>query len=534
MKTMKKMLALLLCAVLILGMFAGCGNTTNQEETKGSDSAGTTAKKSITVGYPASLESIGPFITSNSIYKMVMGIFYMQLGSLNLDGELESNLYSSVEETSDGHYVVKLYENIYDTAGNHITAHDVAFSYNTAKSMGTSQTYNMYTNATATSDYTFEFDMTTNALLAFEGVMSQVNIVDEEAYVNSGDEMNTGTAVSCGPYKIAEFVPGSHITFQKVDNFWCEDMSLMSCDKQANIDEITIKCITENAQLAIALNEGSIDAAVSIPGLTAQTFEGNSAFNVSSVPSNLYYGLYFDMREGHIFENEDLRKAVCYAVDQEEVMYGALQGFGIINKGHGSQNGADYNKAWNERNYYETDLEKAAEYMKKAGYEPGELNITLMCQWEQTKPAAEVVQQNLAAIGINAEILCPDQALFSSYQDCTSDVWDLNLMFWVTGIYVGAGYTGQLDLDNRSNDMLFFGLKDQNLQALVKVATNPDTHSQESVDAVQAYLDEHALVYDLYSPYNYYVYDSGIEQIFVNARDQFLPNCFTYSDSYGN
>lgn len=534
MKRLKKLSASFLCMTIMLGTLAGCGGS--DTGTAGNASAGAASvqsegKTKITVGVNGTTESIGPYITTSNIIKMIFNMFYMQLGSVDREGVLQSNLYTDFENTEDMHYVVTLKENIKDNDGNPITAEDIAFCYNKAKELGTSSIYTYYENAEATGEYTFEFDMTTDAVGALNQVMSSVNIVSQAAYEASDDEMNVDP-VSCGPYVVREFTPGSKLVIEKADNFWCEDMSELSENKQANVDVIELQFITEETQLTIALQQGTVDAAIDVNPVNATQFESDSSYKVEYKASNFFYNIYFDCREGHIFSDENLRKAVCYAIDQEEVMYGATQGTGQVIHALATPYSSDYDERWDTWEYYPHDVEKAKEYLAAAGYSEGELTINLMCQFEQSKPAAEVIATNLQEIGINSEIICPDSALYSTYMDCTSDVWDASIMFYVAQQIGASSLNGQFNAAVRENGMTFSGISDPTLQSLVEAAISEDTYSRDTYYECQEYLRDKAYAYGLYTPQLAYVYDAGIEEIYIDSNGRFIPGACTYSSSY--
>ena len=517
---MKKVLSLVLCAVLLCSIALMPAMAEEGKKTK------------VTIGIGNTAESFGPFITSSNVIKMVHNMIYMQLGNVDpTTGELVPNMYTSLEETGDMHYVIKLYDDIYDNEGNHITAADVAYSFETAKAAATNQPFSYFANPVATDEYTFEFDMVTDAVTSRDQVLSVVPIVSKAAYEASADQMSM-KAVTCAPYLIREFVPGSHVTLEKNANYWCKDFSRVSKDKTPTVDVIEIRFITEAAQLAIALQQHTVDVAIEVNATVAKQFESDPMYRVEYAPSNLYWNMYFDVRPGHVFENEKLRQAVCYAVDQDSVMYGALQGAGWVDKAIASPYSADYNKEWDERDYYDYNPEKASQLLAEAGYKPGDLTINLMCQWEMTKPAAEVVQAFLEEIGIHSNIICPDTALFSTYQNCFSDVWDISIMFWAAKTIGAASMNAQFNRDVQASGITFSGINDDELQRLVLQAISDKTYSAETYNELQDYLKDKAYAYGLYCPQNGYVLNKNITEMYVDGNGRFLPSACTYSADY--
>jgi ABC-type transport system substrate-binding protein len=98
-----------------------------------------------------------------------------------------------------------------------------------------------------------------------------------------------------------------------------------------------------------------------------------------------------------------VRKAISLAVDREDLI--ASNRGGAIYAGYIPPAMEDY--SWSDakiRDKFKTDREAAKKLLAEAGIAPGSLNVTMKTS-SQYAEDAEVVQQHLAAIGINAQVV---------------------------------------------------------------------------------------------------------------------------------
>lgn len=513
MRKFKKTLALILSVVMLLSIMAGCSKAKDEAAEAPADVAdsGETAVADegihVTVGYQLAVQSMAPWIVTDLVYGAIAPMIYPTLGTVEeAGGPAENYIMKSIEKVGDLDYKIELWDNIYDSAGNHITASDVEFSYAGCQAQGDLAKAKYATKCEATGEFTLDFSISNNAPGTLQSALTVVYIVDKEAYEASEDGF-ASAPVGAGAYAVTEFVPGSHIVLERNPNFWCEDYSLLPKNIVPNADKITGRFITDATQLSIALEEGTIDFAASVTGIEAARFQNMEGYAVDTKPTNSCWTIFFNLLEGSVFaDNLALRQAVCYAIDQDAVLAGGLNGHGSVVKALGSHNNSDYNPAWNDADYYNTNIEKAKELLAEAGYAPGELTLKLVGQWESSKAGCEVIQACLGQIGINVEIQCPDAALFSSYIEADSGAYDMIFMWYGASNGVAGLYNSALNLNTRTDDHLFNGLNDPKLQEMVEGVLSYESAPQAEVDAVHQYLTDQAYCYAIYLPNNYYAH----------------------------
>ena len=171
----------------------------------------------------------------------------------------------------------------------------------------------------------------------------------------------------------------------------------------------------------IALENHEIDFARFNDSTSLNNFFVNGApvegYNVDLSDGVFTMDMFLNMSEHSVLsKSSDLRKAVLYALNSEDIMY--AQGndentsFALTTRGTPAMAGAQ--PQWENEDYYDYDPEKAAEYLKAAGYAPGEITLTFMSGTTLNNDSVRaVVVNNLEEAGFKVELLTVDGALFN-------------------------------------------------------------------------------------------------------------------------
>ena len=221
----------------------------------------------------------------------------------------------------------------------------------------------------------------------------------------------SGNAIGTGPYKYVSRAPLENVVFERNDDYWGE---------KPEIAHVTFKICSSADTISMELEGGSIDMMAHLTN--AQKMQINTEnFEIYSGTMNLVQALYLN-HNVEPFDNEDVRKAMCYAIDKDAIL-------GFVSDGDGVKIGSSMYP--NFRKYYDAsladayphDVEKAKELLKKAGYENGfSFDITVPSNYTQHVDTATVLKEQLAEVGITANIKLVD--------------WDT----WLSDTYIGRNY----------------------------------------------------------------------------------------------
>ena len=545
---MKRIMAMMLTVVLVMGTLAGCGNS--GQSSAGADTAGgdgTAAEEEggeeqegvaenieaaeldtnrtstanaegrydkIAIGVNADFEDLSPWNASHSIKAYIYWMIYEPL--FDFDGyDYVGVLAKDWEEIDDYHWEVHLYDNIYDSDGNHFTASDVVFSHQLTLDSGFAQKYTMLESVEAIDDTTvlYTWNELIDSVAELEWPWTNTCMVTEAAY-NSHNFASD--PVGTGPYTVSEVVTGSKVVLEANDDYWQSD-DLVDLSRRRNVQTIEYDVITESAQHVIALQNGTIDFSYSVPSENLDDFMGDDAFTVDRQLSTGCYNIILNRSEGKFGNDLNFRLACFYAIDNEAV---AAVSDTSASKAVGSPAFSDYNAEWEKiENYTNTcDLELAKEYLDKTAYS-GETLILVAPNTEIYKNIATMIQSQLLQIGVNVELSLCDETQSNALLN-TND-YDFNV-----GVFGGQS---QIAAFNRfcNNQDFEDGLPmghnpDSQLTEIFLDTYTIENHTEEGMTKLVQYMYDTATICSLSNSYKTYVYNSDIASITYDPNAQKL------------
>lgn len=558
---MKKVIAAILAASMTLSLCAcgaenaetttaaaesGSTETTAAQAGEENQAASSTRAKTVTLGVNTQISSLDPFngVSTGTIY-LTEALHDQLFSAPALGAPIEGEIGKSYETSEDGTTItVEIYDYVHDQAGNKIDASDVAWSYNTYLATGNATQFSKYLESAEATDETTVvfhlFEETCKETSAVSSILTGCVIYNADAY--NADTFATAP-IGCGPYKVTEFVTGASVTLERDPNYWQTDESLWSTMKAQNVEKCIFKIILEDAQLALALETGDVDAVNYVSADNLQFFmddDGNAlpGYIIEPFSSILCVNVSFNMfpdAGSNVANDKNLRLAIEWAIDKEGITNTIMGKTASVSYGFATPLYGDYNEEWESKdNGY--DVEKAKEYLAQSDYvKNGSPTLVILTESNEVKTkAAQMIQNYCKEIGINMEVKTADTALFDNYKYDFSE-WDLKIDNNGNRISLAGLYSNFLSSSHTSYNGIptsFNGAPEGELSELCDIANNVDTNSQETVDAVFDYYTENAVIYGLWGPINYIAAQDGITGLQVQALAYAQPWAFTFSDSY--
>ena len=451
--------------------------------------------------------TFGPYGSGGS-FLPYNNVLYEALATVTPDGEMQNVIMKSYEDKGNGVYDIEIYDYVHDTNGNPVTADDVVFSFGKAEENGAyGSVLATLKEIKATGDYTVELTLENERAGNFEGIVSSIKIVTEAAWNASSDEMVRDV---CGtsPYKLTSFTEGSEAVFERVDDYWQTDESLLSYHQQSNITTIKWVIISDQAQSAAAIESGEIDHAMVINSADYGLFmddNGNAldGYTVEIADNSLTYGLTFNCSDTSLCSDINLRKAICTAIDNDALAQNVFNGYGRAIGNYVNPTYLDYDESLEHADsYYAYDLDAAKELLGKSDYN-GETVKVLVSSNRNAKAVMVLLEAYLTNLGLTVEMSQYEQATFQSYYyGEAEDAWDL--CFTVDQGATGADYLYNV-LYAADANLYDFGnllhIKDDKLQSLYDEMVGKDTNSTETVQAFLDYVEENCYMYGLIEGY---------------------------------
>lgn len=374
---------LALCALMTMSIaLIGCSGD------KAKDSS------EIVVGIPQDLEdSLDPHKalaagTKEILFNVYEGLLKPDSQGNNIPAVAES--YTVSEDLMT--YTFKLRDGIKFHNGKNVTADDVKYSID--KFAGISDGSEPLVSAFSVIEaVNIIDDKTVDVVLNTPDTDLPTYLAMVSAAIIPKDNENPDTvAIGTGPYKYVSRSPQENVICEAFDDYWGE---------KANIKNVTFKVEANADSIVMDLLGGSIDfyARLTID----QVKQLNDEFSVYEGTMNLVQALYLN-NNVKPFDDVRVRQALSYATDVDEILDITAEGKGTkIGSSMFPAFGKYYDESLSE--LYPTDIEKAKELLKEAGYENGfNMTITVPSNYQPHIDVAQVLAEQYKKIGVNAEI----------------------------------------------------------------------------------------------------------------------------------
>lgn len=394
----KRILTLFLSLTLLLSLAACGGNADTTDARRDANE--------IVVGIAQDLEnSLDPYTSVTAANREVLFNVFEGLVKPDADGNLIPAVAERWEVSDDQlAYAFYLRPGVRFHDGSEVTAMDVAWSIDKAMQSGSWEALDNIDAIDIGSDY-----VSVVLKAADSDFLSYMTLaITPENHADGADPVGTG------PFKYVSRAAQQNLVLERFADYWGEG---------AKVDKVTYQ-IYENAEaLVMALKSGAVDICAHLTATQANQL--TESFDILEGTMNLVQAVYLN----HTYEplaNETVRKALCYALDREQV-------FDVVADGHGTAVGSSMYP--NFRKYflpeladlYPHDTEKAKAMLAEAGYPDGfDIVLTIGTQNAYVQ-AATLVQEQLKQIGVNVEI----QSVSST--EVTDRYLNNKVQLWING-----------------------------------------------------------------------------------------------------
>jgi peptide/nickel transport system substrate-binding protein len=209
-----------------------------------------------------------------------------------------------------------------------------------------------------------------------------------------GGKENPGSGIGTGPYRVAAHEPGVRETGARYDGYWAPD-------QRGFAEQVEIIVINDSAARMAALRSGQVQMMNRVEPKVVNLVKRLPGVSIKNVTGSAHYVFAMQCITPP-FDNNDLRTALKYAIDRQEMVDKILAGYGTLG------NDIPVNKAYplfsddiEQRRY---DPDKAAFHYKKSGHDGPIVMQTSEVAFPGAVDAAQLFQQSAAKAGITIDV----------------------------------------------------------------------------------------------------------------------------------
>ena len=360
------------------------------------------------LGGGESTDSLDPALALAQVAFHVTRTFGETLLDVNADGSLDMRLAEDVTSSPDAKtWTFKIREGVKFHDGADLTANDVLetmlrHSDENAKSGALGIMQGIANMSVDGNNLVVEL---TDANADLPYLMSDYHLVIQP----NGGRDNPGAGIGTGPYKVVEAEPGVRYAFEKFADYW--DSS------RGHFDRVEFSVINDATARNAALQSGQVHIVNQVAPKVAGLLGRAPNLSVKSVSGRGHY-VFIMHCDTAPFDNADLRMALKYAINRQEMVDKILQGYGSI--GNDSPINAAYPLFDASIPQREFDMEKAKEYYAKSGHDGSPIVLRVAeGAFPGAVDAAQLFQESARSCGIPLEISRePDDGYWS-------EVWNV-------------------------------------------------------------------------------------------------------------
>ncbi|TLH67013.1 ABC transporter substrate-binding protein [Mycolicibacterium cosmeticum] len=368
--------------------------------------------------------------------------------------------------------------------GSPLTAADVVYSYRRVidEKLANADKLSAVTDIGAPDEHTVRITVAhpTPNLLTNLGGFKGMAIVQRR---NVEDGQIATHPVGTGPFAFVARKSGDSITLRANARYWAG---------APKIPGVTFRFISEPSTALSALQAGEIDWTDAVPAQRVGQLRNDDSLHLAVTPSNDYWYLALNQARAP-WNDVRVRQAVAYAIDRPSIVQATSYGTAQANQlaiPEGNPWFVPYDR-------YRRDIEKSRRLLQQAGAAPKTMDVLVTTEYPQTVTAAQVIADNLAPLGITANIRTVDFATWLDEQN--SGHFDMLMMGWLGNIDPDDFYYAQHHTGGASNAQKF---SDPRVDALLdagRTQTDRQARKDDYARAATLIADEVSYIY-LYNP----------------------------------
>ena len=383
------------------------------------------------------ISSLHPDDDGPGVHYVIVRNINEPLVDLDYDYQVVPVLAEKYEAATDGmKYTFNLQKNVKYHDGSSMSAADVKFNFEWYKDPASAAIHGTDFAEIGTVDAPDDNTVVVNMSkinAAFLSLTASEMLIVPKAVLAKGKDTYSTAAIGTGPYKVKEWKAAEQTTLEAFDDYW---------GGRANIDVYREEIVPEGSVRAIALRTGKSDNAYwPLQAEDNLKFISEDKFDVNRTAGTAVN--HFPLtNEKPALADKIVRQAMITAIDRDSLINNLEKGLAVKATANLSPAVVFYYNP--DVKKYEYDPAAAMKLLEDAGYKAGSdgirekggvklsFTVSIITGDQRRRPEAEVVQQNLKAVGIDMQI--EEKPVATILDGLPKGDLDASLFNWTYGV----------------------------------------------------------------------------------------------------
>jgi peptide/nickel transport system substrate-binding protein len=363
-----------------------------------------------------------PYFTSTKVHERLL--------RLTVDLKFEPVLAVDIKPAEDFRsYTIKLRDKVTWHDGKPFTADDVAFcAMDYWKPISAGVSLDALENAEAVDPLTVVLKFKAPVPEFFlKSVLAGKSglVIPKHVYAGSNIITNpiNNTPIGTGPFKVKEWVRGSHVEYLRNDSYWNPELPYL--------DRLVIRWWRDPASRSAAFEAGQLDIGtfnpIPIPDVARLAKTGKFVAETKGYSNSAWVATVEFNQRREIFKNREVRQALMHAIDRQFISDTIF--FGSAHPSVGAVHTSNTIFFTKDVEDYPFDVKKAAAMLDAAGFPVKggsrfKLSLVSAGWFEENVKMGQYVKQAFEDLDITVDLSVPDRAtsLKRIYTDYDYDV----------------------------------------------------------------------------------------------------------------
>lgn len=370
---------------------------------------GATRGGTLTIVQAFSPKTLNPIVDPGGPGFQILDQVYENLTWVDREGNIFGVLATGWEQIDELTYVFHIRQGVQFHSGHELTAEDVVFTFEELYKPDSIATFRTHfqrymKSAVALDDFTVQFNLKEPWPIFLSFLRAPATkIVNKDFVLASNGTHGASSWDGTGPYTMGTWVVDSSIELNRFENYWDPELPY--------IDRLVYRLIPEPSTQFATMETGQAQVLLDPELSELNRYEAVPGLEVVSVPSNNTTVLSFATMKAP-FNDQRVRQAVNLGIDRKLLVQVGLKGHGEVAQDFFPS----YHWAHDPTFIQERDIERAKQLLQDAGYSAANpLRFTLITGNQNIfLDQAQIIQQNLAELGVQVELLPIDYTALSA------------------------------------------------------------------------------------------------------------------------